>query len=74
MKKTTQPNPDKERLNFHISPVLYDQLNQFAQEHGFKRVTEAAWFILHTAMIKRSDEKRQSPPPPPRGVNSMISA
>jgi hypothetical protein len=70
--KRKDEKPDKERLNFHISPVLYDQLDEFAQESGFKRVSEAAWFILHAAMIKRGEERRSAPPPPP-SVNSLMS-
>jgi hypothetical protein len=63
MKKKPVEKPDKERLNFHISPTLYDQLEEFARDNGFKRVSEAAWFLLHAAMMKRADERRVSPPP-----------
>jgi hypothetical protein len=63
MKKKPEQKADKNRLNFHITPVLYDQLAEFAKERGFARVSEAAWFLLHAAMMKRDDEKRFSPPP-----------
>jgi hypothetical protein len=60
----TKPNRkvDKARLNFRISPTLHDRLAEYADEHGMKAVSEAAWFLLNAAMIERS-EKRLSPPP-----------
>ena len=63
---------DKERLNFRISSTLHDKLADFCRETGMKTVSEAAWFLLNSAMIERERDKRNSPPP--RGVNTLISA
>jgi hypothetical protein len=54
---------DKERLNFRISSTLHDKLADFCRETGMKTVSEAAWFLLNSAMIERERDKRNSPPP-----------
>jgi hypothetical protein len=62
----TQPKRrvDKERLNFRISSTLHDKLADFCRETGMKTVSEAAWFLLNSAMLEREREKRMSAPPP----------
>jgi hypothetical protein len=59
---------DKARLNFRIHPTLYDRLADFADEHGMKAVSEAAWFLLNAAMIERSEKRAATPPPPQKGI------
>ncbi len=67
---------DKERLNFRISSTLHDKLADFCRDTGMKTVSEAAWFLLNSAMIERDREKRHSggggrPPRPGRPEKEM---
>ena len=65
MNEPNQQKVDKGRLNFRINPALHDKLSEYANEHGFSTVSEAAWFLIQTAMVYR-DQQRHSAAPPPR--------
>ena len=55
---------DKGRLNFRITPTLYEKLSAFCEDAGMKTVSEGAWFIINTAMQERDREMRRVAPPP----------
>jgi hypothetical protein len=66
MNEPNQQKVDKGRLNFRINPALHDKLSEYANEHGFSTVSEAAWFLIQSAMVSRDQQKRLTPPPPRR--------